>query len=245
MGYASKVGRARVSSKNPQALAVCDRCGMWYNHVDLAWQFDWGGASLINKRILVCNPCNDIPQNQLRAIVLPADPMPIVNPRTEPYASNETDNVTIDAPIVTDFWTGIPIPPTTTIVTEDGKSVTKQVLGKPTGLVQNAVMPLVNGVTYRVTLNPLSVNSQTGTSTITVTFSSAHGLSTNDQIAVQGLTDINANGTYSITYQTATAFTYQVNNAISAGSLLQGTTLMVTALVGLPYNYNQIPLTGV
>jgi len=245
MGYASKVGRARVSSKNPQALAVCDRCGFLYNHVNLAWQFDWGGASLINKRILVCNPCNDIPQNQLRAIVLPADPMPIVNPRTEPYASNETDNVTIDAPIVTDFWTGIPIPPTTTIVTEGGESVTKQVLGKPTGLDQNAVMPLVNGVTYRVTLNPLSVNSQTGTSTITVTFSSAHGLSTNDQIAVQGLTDSNANGTYSITYKTATSFTYQVNNAISAGSLLQGTTLMVTALVGLPYNYDQIPLTGV
>ena len=82
MGYASQSGRARVSSKNPQALAVCDRCSMWYNHSDLAWQYDWGGASLINKRILVCQPCNDIPQNQLRAIVLPADPVPVMNPRT-------------------------------------------------------------------------------------------------------------------------------------------------------------------
>ena len=245
MGYASQVGRARVSSKNPLAFGVCDRCGFLYNHQDLAWQFDWGGASLINKRILVCRPCNDVPQNQLRAIVLPADPVPIMNPRTEGYAEAETDNITINAPIVTDFWTGIPIPPTTTISTQDGQSVTKQVTGKPTDLNQNAVMPLVTGVTYRVTLKPLSVSSQTGTSTITVTFSSAHGLNTNDQIAVQGLTNNLADGTYSITYQTATSFTYQVDNAIPAGGLLQGTTLMVTALVGLPYNYNQIPLTGV
>jgi hypothetical protein len=78
-----------------------------------------------------------------------------------------------------------------------------------------------------------------------VTFSSAHGLSTNDQIAVEGLTNTNADGIYSVTVTTATAFTYQVSNAIPAGGLLQGTTLMVTALVGLPYDYNQIPITGV
>jgi hypothetical protein len=84
-----------------------------------------------------------------------------------------------------------------------------------------------------------------GTNVITVTFSSPHGLNTNDQIAVQGLTNNNADGIYSVTVTTATAFTYQVNSAIPAGGLLQGTTLMVTALVGLPYNYNQIPLTGV
>lgn len=245
MGYASQVGRARVSSKNPQALAVCDRCGMWYNHINLSWQFDWAGASLINKRILVCNPCNDVPQNQLRAIVLPADPTPIMNPRVENYSAAETDFITINAPTSTDFWTGIPIPTSTTISTQNGQNVTKQVLGKPTGLDQNAVTPLVNGVTYRVVLKPLSVSSQTGTSTITVTFTTPHGLNTNDQIAVQGLTNNLADGVYSITYQTQTSFTYQVNNAIPASGLLQGTTLMVTALVGLPYNYDQIPLTGV
>ena len=245
MGYSSQVGRARVSSKNPQALAVCDRGGMWYNHINLSWQFDWAGASLINKRILVCNPCNDVPQNQLRAIVLPADPTPIMNPRVENYSAAETDFITINAPTSTDFWTGIPIPTSTTISTQNGQNVTKQVLGKPTGLDQNAVTPLVNGVTYRVVLKPLSVSSQTGTSTITVTFTTPHGLNTNDQIAVQGLTNNLADGVYSITYQTQTSFTYQVNNAIPASGLLQGTTLMVTALVGLPYNYDQIPLTGV
>jgi hypothetical protein len=244
MAYASKAGRARISSKSPQALAICDRCGFTYNHVDLAWQFDWGGASLINKRILVCRPCNDIPQNQLRAIVLPADPVPIMNPRTENFAEAETTGISISAPTVYDPITGIPIPQTTNIVTQDGNDVTTQVIGNPTGLTQNAIMPLFQGTPYGVTLNPLSVSSQTGTSTITVTFSSAHGLSTNAQIAVQGLSNNAADGIYSVTVTNPMIFTYQVNSAIPISSLLQGTTLMVTALVGLPYDYTQIPLTG-
>ena len=238
-------GRASVSSRNPRAFGICDRCGFLYNHDRLQWQFDYAGAGLINKRILVCRPCLDTPQAQLRAIVLPADPVPIENPRVQDYAAAETDNVAINAPTVTDFWTGIPIPSTTDIVTQDGQNVTMQVVGRPRGLNQNAVMPLFNQTNYRVVLSPLSVSSQSGTSTITVTFSSPHGLNTNDQIAVEGLSNNSADGIYSITVTTATAFTYQVNNAIPAGSLLQGTTLMVTALVGLPYNYNQIPITGV
>ena len=238
-------GRASVSSRNPRAFGICDRCGFLYNHDRLQWQFDYAGAGLINKRILVCNPCLDTPQNQLRSIILPADPVPIENPRVQDYAAAETDNIAINAPTVTDFWTGIPVPSTTDVITQDGINVTTQVLGRPTGLDQNAVMPLFNQDSYRVVLSPLSVTSQTGTSTITVTFSTPHGLNTNDQIAVQGLSNNLANGIYSVTVTTATAFTYQVNSAIPAGGLLQGTTLMVTALVGLPYNYDQIPLTGV
>ena len=238
-------GRASVSSRNPKAFGICDRCGFLYNHNRLQWQFDYAGAGLINKRILVCSPCLDTPQNQLRAIVLPQDPTPIQNPRVQDYAAAETDNIAINAPTVTDFWTGIPVPSTTDVITQDGVQITTQVLGKPADLNQNAVMPLVNGVTYRKVLSPLSITSQTGTSTITVTFSSAHNLNTNDQIAVQGLTNNLANGTYSVTVTNPLIFTYQVNNAIPAGGLLQGTTLMVTALVGIPRNYNQIPLTGV
>jgi hypothetical protein len=92
MGYASQSGRARTSSRNPQAHGICDRCGFRYNHVDLKWQFDWAGASLINKRLLVCNPCNDQPQQQLRAIIVPADPMPIINPRIQDFVTAETNN---------------------------------------------------------------------------------------------------------------------------------------------------------
>ena len=91
MGYASKVGRARTSSSNPQAHAICDRCGFRYNWVDLRWQYDWRGASLRNIRVLVCDECYDTPQEQLRAIVVPADPTPIVNARVQDFVQAETN----------------------------------------------------------------------------------------------------------------------------------------------------------
>lgn len=237
-------GRASVSSSNPRAFAICDRCGFLYNHIRLQWQYDYAGAGLINKRILVCNDCNDVPQAQLRAIVLPADPVPIQNPRVQDYVAAETANVTTSAPTVYDPVTGIPIPSTTNIITQNGQNMTTQPIGEPVGLDQNAVMPLYNQSAYRVNLNPLSVIAN-GTTTISVTCSSTHGMSTNDQIAVEGLLVNSANGFYSVTVTSATAFTYEVTSAIPAGSLLQTTTLMVTALVGLPYGYTQIPQTGV
>lgn len=101
-------GRARVSSRNPNAFGICDRCGFLYNHNRLQWQFDWAGASLINKRILVCNTCNDVPQQQLRAIVVPADPVPIQNPRVQDYYNAETDIRTTQGNTI-DPRTGLPI----------------------------------------------------------------------------------------------------------------------------------------
>lgn len=100
MGYASQAGRARTSARNPQAHAICDRCGFRYNHVDLRWQFDWRGTSLQNIRLLVCNSCYDEPQNQLRAIVLPADPMPIVNPRVQDFVTAETNNRAVSGTVL-------------------------------------------------------------------------------------------------------------------------------------------------
>ena len=91
MAYGSISGRARTSASNPRAFAVCDRCGIWENHENLRWQFDWRGASLMNIRLLVCRTCYDTPQNQLRAIIVPADPVPIANPRVESYVANETN----------------------------------------------------------------------------------------------------------------------------------------------------------
>lgn len=80
-------GRARVSQSNPQALAICDRCGLTYNHVDLRWQYDWRGTQLQNLRVLVCQTCYDTPQEQLRSIIIPPDPVPIPYPRPEYYNS--------------------------------------------------------------------------------------------------------------------------------------------------------------
>lgn len=91
MAYASIAGRARTSSRNPQAHAICDRCGGRFNHVDLNFQYDWAGATMQNKRLLVCRSCLDVAQQQLRAITLPGDPPPIINPRPENFFTASTD----------------------------------------------------------------------------------------------------------------------------------------------------------
>lgn len=209
MSYASQVGRARVSPSNPQALAVCDRCSMWYNGVDLRPQIIVAGATLIPINILVCRECFDVPNETTRAIVLPADPVPVVNPRVEPFYYDETTD-------------------TTTFI------------GQPVGLQQAAIMPLYGTVHYGVELPMLSVIAD-GSTTVAMTFSAAHGLDTNDQISVEGLSARNACGFFSVAITTATAITYVTATAVTAGSLLTDTSKTVTALVGLPLGVTQIP----
>lgn len=125
-------GRARVSPRNPRAFGICDRCGFLYNHVNLQWQYDWAGASLINKRILVCNECNDVPQSQLRAIVVPADPVPIQNPRVQDYVTAEQNTRTTQGNTV-NAQTGIPVPGGDTRVTQDSNTRVTQQTGEPPG----------------------------------------------------------------------------------------------------------------
>ena len=131
MGYASIQGRARVSSRNPQAAAICDRCGFVYNHVNLSWQFDWAGASLINKRLLVCSSCNDVPQQQLRAIIVPADPVPIMNPRLQDFATAETNTRATSGQNTVDPRTGLPIINGNTRITQTDKVRVTQQTGEP------------------------------------------------------------------------------------------------------------------
>lgn len=133
MAYASQAGRARTSARSPQAHAICDRCGFRYNHVDLRWQFDWAGASLINKRLLVCNPCNDTPQQQLRAIVVPADPMPIMNPRVQNFVTAETSTRYTSGQNTVDPVTGIPIIGGNVRVTQTDEDRVLQQTGEPPG----------------------------------------------------------------------------------------------------------------
>lgn len=87
-------GRASVSVRAPVAFAICDRCGFQYNRTDLKWQFEVGGFKLYNKRLLVCNRCLDIPQQQFSSLALPPDPLPILNPRPDTYREMQ------DSPVV-------------------------------------------------------------------------------------------------------------------------------------------------
>ena len=133
MGYASKLGRARISARNPQAAGVCDRCGFVYTHSTLRFQHDWAGASLINKKLLVCRTCYDVPQQQLRAIIIPADPVPIMNPRVQNYVEAETNKRVTSGQDSVDFRTGIPIPGGDTRITEDDNTRVTQQTGEPPG----------------------------------------------------------------------------------------------------------------
>jgi hypothetical protein len=82
--------RAFADPTNPQAWGVCDRCGDWRFHHDLVWQMAWGGTHLYNQRLLVCyDKCYDTPQEQLRTIILPPDPPPILNARPPNFAVEE------------------------------------------------------------------------------------------------------------------------------------------------------------
>jgi hypothetical protein len=242
MAYASQSGRARTSAKNPQAFAVCMRCGFWYNRVELAFQWEWSGAQLRNTYLLVCKPCTDTPQEQLRAFVLPADPVPIYYPSVENFAEDETDYHTVNAPPVTDAVTGIPVPPNTLLVTQDCQNLTQGPMGQLNGLTQDAISPWNGTAAYGVALPVLAMNSD-GNVTITVICSAPHNLVTNDQVAVEGVR-VHASGFYSVTVVTATVFTYQTLKTNPAMSILQRQTLVWTAKVGLPYGYTQIPVVG-
>lgn len=81
-----QTGRGRVSSRRPAALGVCDFCSFTYNLCDLRpWQ-QWAGVKLQTYNYLVCEKCWDVPQQQLRSIIIPPDPLPVYNPRPEQYA---------------------------------------------------------------------------------------------------------------------------------------------------------------
>lgn len=85
MGWASQSGRAITNPEHPRAFAVCDNCQFWYNHHKLKWQREWQGTQIINKGFLVCQDCLDKPNPQLKARLMPPDPVPIANPRPERY----------------------------------------------------------------------------------------------------------------------------------------------------------------
>ena len=81
---------ARVSATNPENWAQCDRCGFWRNGSDLVWQTAWAGQHIYRIQILVCRDrCFDIPNEQLRTIILPPDPPPVLNARVPNYAYEE------------------------------------------------------------------------------------------------------------------------------------------------------------
>jgi hypothetical protein len=134
MAYASRSGRARTSSSNPQAFAVCNRCGIWYNRVDLSNQMRWRGTALLPTWIFVCARCYDIPNEQERVFVPPADPVPIILPFPEDFSVGVDVMGPTGAPRAIDPTTGLPAAPLTTVMaTVDGIEMGPAPTGRPNG----------------------------------------------------------------------------------------------------------------
>jgi hypothetical protein len=253
MSYASQSGRARTSSRNPRAFAVCQRCGIWYNRDSLNFQTDWRGTALQNLYILVCQKCLDVPQEQLRAIAIPADPVPIFYPSVEDF-SNAEEDFRATWPPQFDPITALQLPNSQALrTTEDCQNRVTQPFGthnghgEYSGEVQNAVMPLKGTIKFGVPLPILSVTSN-GSPTVTVTCSGVHNLQLNvnatgvpAQISVEGLSIKAATGFYSANIVTATQFTYQTYGPIAEGSLLTSASRIVTVSIGLPLGFTGIP----
>lgn len=70
---------------------------------------DYSGAGIYNKRILVCEKCYDTPQQQLKVIVIPPDPLPVLNARPPDYVDAETNYRVTSGQNTIDPITGIPV----------------------------------------------------------------------------------------------------------------------------------------
>lgn len=241
MGYASRSGRARTSARNPRAFAICDRCALWYNHDRLKWQLDWAGASMINKRILVCDTCYDEPQQQLRSIIVPADPVPIINPRVEPYAWDEVDRRQVSGYNTVNPSTGIPVQQGDTRVTTlddeatNNTRVTQQTGEAPFGTNQ---LPGTdpNAVSYR---NIIGVGNVSGT--IRLTVDSTSGFITGQRVIVQDVGGATAaNGTWVITVVNQTKIDLQ--DSTFSGIYTSGGYIINNP--SLPYGFDEVPKTG-
>jgi hypothetical protein len=143
LAYRPHPKRARTNSRYPQAWATSDSSGFVGNHIDMAWQYDYNGTQLFNKRILRFRDELDTPQQQFRALVLPPDPVPIMNARPEPYSIDEagpvTTQITVDA------------------VQGDATLFVQAVTGLATS--QPIIVYLDNGGFWSVTITGLGVDS--------------------------------------------------------------------------------------
>ena len=80
MAYASQSGRARTSSTNPQAHAICDRCGFRFKLHELKIEV----IKTKPYQLKVCRPCWDPDQPQLQLGMYPVDdPQGLRNPRPD------------------------------------------------------------------------------------------------------------------------------------------------------------------
>lgn len=75
-----------------RAHGSCDRCTRQWALSKLQYQYDYRGDQLTNTRFRVCPECMDVPYQGNRPVKLPPDPVPVLDPRVEPFAAEEAAN---------------------------------------------------------------------------------------------------------------------------------------------------------
>lgn len=70
---------------NIRPLGQCDLCGFVYHLDELQYQMDYRGMQLQSTGWLRCPPCMDVPQPQQKPIILPPDPVSVLNARPVNY----------------------------------------------------------------------------------------------------------------------------------------------------------------
>jgi hypothetical protein len=122
MGYASRSGHAITNPQAPRAFGVCDGCGRWWNLYKLRYQYEWQGTKLINTGMRKCSDCTDRPNPQLKARLLPPDPVPVRDPRPENFIASRFDPSPVSGnPITTEYGQPYPNAPRNLMV--DGRPI--------------------------------------------------------------------------------------------------------------------------
>ena len=89
MAIPNRHGRARLDPTAPSAFAICDTCSFEFLRSDLYADKQWYGTRIQDTGYLVCDRCLDKPQEQLRTIILPPDPIPVSQPRPDFLTARE------------------------------------------------------------------------------------------------------------------------------------------------------------
>lgn len=74
-----------ISKRNIRAIGLCDYSGFLKHHDEMSFQWIYQGNGLVNTGYLVHKKYKDKPNAQSLKPRLSIDPIPVRNPRIDPY----------------------------------------------------------------------------------------------------------------------------------------------------------------
>jgi hypothetical protein len=169
--------------------------------------------------------------------VVPADPVPIANPRVEFFVDYESNTRITSQTPTTDPTTGIPVPAGNTRVTQNDSTRSTQMTGEPPNGTNTLPGTDPNAVTYRTVTGAVS----NGSGLIRLTLATTNGMITGQMVTVQDVGGVTAaSGNWTITVINTTQIDLQ--SSAFSGTYTSGG--YVVNNPSLPYNFNEVPKTG-